>query len=77
MIGGAFSRKGYGARIAAVAVAALVTRTLGFGAQALAGSSPAFNVLQYLVPTSAALIAFMILFAPKSERRVALLASPA
>jgi lipopolysaccharide export system permease protein len=77
VIGGGFSRRGYGTRIATVAVAALVTRTLGFGAQAIAASSVTLNILQYLIPLGAGLIALIILFAPRRERRVALVAVPA
>ena len=77
VIGGAFSRRGYGARIAAVAVAALVTRTLGFGAQAVASGGSALNVLQYLIPVMAALVAGIILFAPQRERAALLGAATA
>ncbi len=62
VIGGPFSRLGYGARIGAVALAALVARTLGFGAQAAAAASPALNALQYLIPLAALAAAAMILF---------------
>jgi len=77
VIGGAFSRRGYGARLAVVAVAALVTRTLGFGAQAIAAAGPALNILQYLIPVLAALTALIILFAPQREKRAMLLEAAA
>ena len=72
VIGGAFSRMGYGARIAAVAAAALVARTLGFAVQAAAGAHPDLNVVQYLVPILATLISAMVLFG----RRTAPLRAP-
>ncbi len=50
VFGGAFSRVGYGGRIAAAAVAALALRVLGFGVQAACDGAPALNVLQYAVP---------------------------
>src|SRR5665213_1772830 len=62
VIGGAFSRLGYGARMAAVAALALVARTLGFAAQAAAGAAPALNVLQYAIPLGALAVAAMVLF---------------
>jgi len=69
VIGGSFSRMGYGARISAVALAALVTRVLGFGAQAAAGSTPGLNALQYVIPLTAGAIAFLLLFGPQRRPR--------
>ena len=62
VIGGSFSRLGYGARISTVALAALVTRAAGFGVQAAAGATPAWNIMQYLVPLGATGIALALLF---------------
>ena len=64
VLGGSFSRLGYGQRIAATAIGAVLLRTLGFAAQAAAGGTPAFNVLQYLLPLGAAGLSAVILFAP-------------
>lgn len=64
VLGGPFSRLGYGQRIGATALAALVLRTLGFAAQAAAGGAPAFNLLQYLLPLAATAASAVILFAP-------------
>jgi lipopolysaccharide export system permease protein len=50
VIGGSFSRMGYGGRIATVATVAIVARTLGFAVQAAAGPHAALNVLQYGLP---------------------------
>lgn len=74
VLGGSFSRIGYGQRIAATAAAALVVRTLGFAAQAAAGGTPAFNLLQYLLPLGAAALSAWVLFAPL--RRPALRSEP-
>jgi len=60
VLGGAFTRLGYGARIGAVAAAALLTRTLGFAAQAAAGSEPVLNILQYGVPIAAGGVAALV-----------------
>jgi len=61
VIGGSFNRLGYTTRMAVVAVAALVLRTLGFAVQAAAGGVPPLNILQYLLPLSAAVLAGAIL----------------
>ncbi len=66
VMGGAFSRMGYGASIARVAVAAAVIRILGFGVQPLAAESPWLNIIQYLVPLAPLFIAFRILFRRKA-----------
>lgn len=50
VLGGSFSRMGYGKRIAAVAAAAGIVRIVGFGVQAACEDDPWLNVLQYLVP---------------------------
>lgn len=50
VIGGAFSRIGYGRRILAASGAALAIRILGFGAEAACDGAPWLNVLQYAVP---------------------------
>jgi lipopolysaccharide export system permease protein len=70
VIGGPFSRLGYGARIAAAAAAALLARTLGFAAQAASGATPSLNVLQYALPLGVALVCACILLRPASRRIV-------
>jgi lipopolysaccharide export system permease protein len=50
VLGGGFSRMGYGGRMAAASAAALVTRLLGFAAQAAANAAPALNAAQYAAP---------------------------
>jgi lipopolysaccharide export system permease protein len=64
VLGGSFSRLGYGRRIALVSAAALVTRTLGFAIQGIASSAPAMNLAQYLVPALAFAGSAAIIFAP-------------
>jgi lipopolysaccharide export system permease protein len=53
VLGGSFSRMGYGKRIAAIGAAAAIVRIVGFGVQAACEDDPWLNVLQYLVPMAA------------------------
>ena len=69
VIGGQFSRIGYGPRIGMVAAAALVTRTLGFAIQGVASHAPALNVAQYAIPMLATVVSALIIFAPRRRRR--------
>lgn len=62
VIGGAFSRVGYGRRILAASGAALAIRILGFGAEAACDGAPWLNVLQYAVPLGPAWWALHRLF---------------
>jgi lipopolysaccharide export system permease protein len=50
VIGGAFSRMGYGRQIALAAGAALGVRLAGALIQAACENSPWLNILQYLIP---------------------------
>jgi lipopolysaccharide export system permease protein len=54
VLGGGFSRMGYGKRILVSIALATVTRILGFGVQAVADDSVWLNILQYAVPLGAA-----------------------
>jgi lipopolysaccharide export system permease protein len=65
VIGGSFSRTGYGRRIAIVAGVAVVIRILGFGAQAACDAAPALNILQYAIPLIPAWVAFSQIFRQK------------
>ncbi|MDQ2861703.1 MAG: LPS export ABC transporter permease LptF [Pseudomonadota bacterium] len=76
VIGGSFSRMGYGQRMATAAAMALVVRTLGFAIQAAAGGSPALNALQYGVPLGATAIAAAVLFGRQSRSTVARIGAP-
>ncbi len=62
VLGGSFSRLGYGRRAARAALYAVIVRLLGFGVQAACGSAPALNLLQYAVPLGAAGLALHALF---------------
>jgi lipopolysaccharide export system permease protein len=50
VLGGGFSRLGYGRRIAIAGLTALVVRLVGVIFQALSESTPALNILQWVVP---------------------------
>ena len=69
VLGGPFSRMGYGRRIAQASVAAVLVRVLGFGVEPLAAESEWLNILQYLVPVVPTVIAFQILFRQGSEKK--------
>jgi lipopolysaccharide export system permease protein len=69
VLGGAFDRTGYSARIAGVGVAALVTRTLGFAVESACGSLPSLNVLQYAAPALVIAACAWILFRRTSRSR--------
>jgi lipopolysaccharide export system permease protein len=69
VLGGQFSRLGYGARIAAASAAAVAIRVLGFAIQAACDDSAALNVLQYAVPLITTVVGLSILFAgPRLKR---------
>jgi lipopolysaccharide export system permease protein len=53
IIGGGFSRLGYGRRIALMSGVAAVTRVLGFVVQAACDDSAWLNILQYVIPLGA------------------------
>ena len=62
VIGGGFSRLGYGKRIMVACAVAAVARILGIGAQAVCGGMVWLNVLQYAIPVVTAGWAFGQLF---------------
>jgi lipopolysaccharide export system permease protein len=70
VIGGPFSRLGYGRRIARVAAIAAVARIVGFGVQAACAGNVWLNVLQYLVPLAPLVYASRTIFAQKVRRYV-------
>jgi len=55
VLGGGFSRLGYGKRILTAIAVAAVTRIAGFGVQAVADDNVWLNALQYAVPLAAVL----------------------
>jgi lipopolysaccharide export system permease protein len=62
VIGGPFSRLGYGRQIVLVSGAAVVVRLLGFAALAACAGTPWLNVIQYLIPLAAGVWGFGQLF---------------
>ncbi len=76
VLGGSFSRLGYGARMGVVAGAALVVRAVGFAVQAAAGGNSALNLLQYVVPLGATAYAFVVVFRNRPRRRSAAAPDP-
>ncbi|THD75105.1 MAG: LPS export ABC transporter permease LptF [Phenylobacterium sp.] len=81
IIGGGFSRLGYGRRIAAMAGAAAVVRILGFVAQAACESAVWLNILQYALPLGAVAFALRSVFRQRAgrfidRRRTPLAAAP-
>lgn len=72
IIGGGFSRMGYGRRIAALGALAALVRIVGFVAQAACEDSAWLNILQYVVPLAAAWWGFGQVFRQKIRRFIAL-----
>ena len=60
VLGGAFSRLGYGARIGAAAAFGVGIRVLGFVANALSDGNLAANVLQYATPVICFIVCLLI-----------------
>jgi lipopolysaccharide export system permease protein len=69
VLGGGFSRLGYGRRILVAIGLAAVARIMGFGVQAVADDNVWFNLLQYAVPVAATAWGLHQLF--RRPRRVA------
>lgn len=69
ILGGAFSRTGYGLRIAKAAGAFLVVRIVGYGVVAASAWNGWLNLFQYLLPIAAAAIALRLLFRALKPRR--------
>lgn len=69
ILGGAFSRTGYGFRIARAAGAFLVVRIVGYGVVAASAWNGWLNVLQYLLPLAATAIALRLLFQALKPRK--------
>ncbi|MDB5459954.1 MAG: lptF, partial [Caulobacteraceae bacterium] len=76
VLGGGFSRMGYGKRIAMAAALAAVVRILGVGVQAVADDNAWLNLLQYAVPLAAIAWAMSRVFRQKASRFVLLSAPP-
>ncbi|HVI30895.1 LPS export ABC transporter permease LptF [Phenylobacterium sp.] len=68
IIGGGFSRLGYGRRIATMGAVASVVRILGFVVQAACEDSAWLNVLQYVVPLGATAFGLRSIFRQRVSR---------
>lgn len=68
IIGGGFSRMGYGKRIAVMGAMAALVRIVGFVAQAACEDSAWLNILQYAVPLAATAIALRGIFRQRVSR---------
>ena len=69
IMGGQFSRTGYGLRIAKAAGAFLIVRVAGYGIVSASAWNGWLNVLQYLLPIVATAIALRLLFSALKPRR--------
>ena len=76
ILGGGFSRLGYGRRIASIGAAAVVVRILGFGVQSACDDSAWMNILQYVVPLGATAIALRSVFRQRVSRFIDMHRSP-
>ncbi len=70
ILGGGFSRMGYGRRIAALAAIAAVVRLLGFQVQSACEDNAWLNILQYGVPIAATWGALASIFRQKINRHI-------
>jgi lipopolysaccharide export system permease protein len=70
ILGGGFSRLGYGRRIAAMGATAAVIRILGFQVEAASEDSAWLNILQYAVPLGATWFALAGIFRKPVARKV-------
>ena len=68
IIGGGFSRLGYGRRIAVMGAAAALVRIVGFVVQAACEDNAWLNILQYGVPLLATAIAMRSIFRQRVSR---------
>lgn len=68
IIGGGFSRMGYGRRIAIMSAVAVGFRILGFVVQAASEEAAWLNVLQYIVPVAAIYVGLRGIFREKVSR---------
>ena len=69
IVGGAYSRTGYSWRIAKAAAAFLLIRIAGYGIVSASASNGWLNLLQYLLPIAATVIALRLLFRALKPRR--------
>ncbi len=69
VLGGQFSRRGYGRRIMVAAIWALVVRVASLGVQAVAADEPDLNVLQYALPIVVILMCGILLGGRRARRK--------
>lgn len=69
LITGDFSRRGYGPRIAAAAVIALLVRFFALGIQAACVDRPSLNFLQFAFPLTVCAVALYMLNTPQGAKR--------
>jgi lipopolysaccharide export system permease protein len=70
VLGGSFSRQGYGRRIAIASAAAIVLRLVSLALTGAAEAAPAVNILQYLLPIGATWAAWRF-YAERGDPRIA------
>ena len=70
ILGGGFSRLGYGRRIAALSAIAAVVRLMGFQVQSACEDEAWLNILQYAVPLGATWGALASVFRQKVSRHI-------
>ena len=68
ILGGGFSRLGYGRRIAITAASAAGVRILGFVVQAACDNDAWLNVLQFVVPLGATAVSLRMIFRKRVPR---------
>jgi lipopolysaccharide export system permease protein len=69
VLGGEFSRRGYGRRIMVASAAALTIPVVTLAVQAAAGDDPRLNVVQYVLPIAVILMAGALLGGRRSRRK--------
>lgn len=69
ILGGAFSRTGYGMRMAKAAGVFLVVRIVGYGLVAASAWNGWLNIFQYVLPLAVAAVALRLLFRALKPRR--------
>lgn len=69
VLGGQFSRRGYGRRIMIAAIWALVVRVASLGVQAMAADDLNLNILQYALPIVVILICGILLGGRRARRK--------
>ena len=77
ILGGGFSRLGYGRRIATIGAAAAVVRIVGFGVQSACDDNAWLNIGQYAVPLIATAFAMRSVFRQRVSRFIDIRRRPA